>query len=227
MAIAIVGLAFVLAAVAAAAILGVTERGETSPRQAVRAGDSSPCRRPYTDWSPWNTPIVSGVHDARSGGSRAFPPTADVGSRPSTPTPCTRSRVRTPRQPVQLDGVYSDVRGGGRILTFQRRGSIALPLPGDATPAWGTDGQIIVHDPETGDEWGGWRFSRSFDGSWRAVNAYHYNTRWSGVPPRRAARAVRLARCRGPVPRRARAPVRGQARRDQARARVRLPVSVA
>ena len=184
MAIAIVGLAFVLAAVAAAAILGVTERGETSPRQAVRAGDSSPCRRPYTDWSPWNTPIVDPIRDSSSRGR--LPVLADpLTSDPTQYTyPVYEVRARAARRPVQLDGWYSDVDAAGGSLHLRRRPTVQLPVPADARPASGSDGQIILVDASSGDEWGAWRFDSRGDGTLSATNAYHYNTAWSGVPPR-------------------------------------------
>jgi hypothetical protein len=53
-------------------------------------------------------------------------------------------------------------------------------------PASGSDGQIVVVDRTSGDEWGAWRFDPS-GGNAEATNAYHYNTNWSGVPPRTAA----------------------------------------
>src|SRR5207248_5766252 len=44
-------------------------------------------------------------------------------------------------------------------------------------------GQLIVVDPASGDEWGFWRIARTDLGGWSAVNGYHYDIRWSGVPP--------------------------------------------
>jgi hypothetical protein len=59
---------------------------------------------------------------------------------------------------------------------------VTVPLPDAAQPADGSDGQIIIVDPATGDEWGFWQLER-VNGAWSASNGYHYNTRWSGVPP--------------------------------------------
>jgi hypothetical protein len=50
-------------------------------------------------------------------------------------------------------------------------------------PAAGSDAQVVIVDRATGDEWGAWQFRRS-GGALSAQNAYHYNVRWNGVPPR-------------------------------------------
>jgi hypothetical protein len=58
-----------------------------------------------------------------------------------------------------------------------------IPLPTDALPAVGTDGQLVVVNIDTGEEWGlnkgfidGW-------GDWFAGGAYRYSIENSGIPP--------------------------------------------
>jgi len=68
-------------------------------------------------------------------------------------------------------------------MSIRRTSTVSAPIPDSAQPAAGSDAQLIVHDAATGDEWGFWQVSRRSDGSWSAVNGYHYNTTWSGVPP--------------------------------------------
>lgn len=59
-----------------------------------------------------------------------------------------------------------------------------MTLSGCAVAPAGDDKQIIMIDPRTGDEWGFSRAERDpVTGAWRGWNAYHYNTRWSAVPP--------------------------------------------
>jgi ribosomal protein S28E/S33 len=144
------------------------------------------CRRPYASWSPWNTPLVRPSYDPRL--DRKLVGLRDpLTSDPSQYTyPVYDVSAATPRRRVQVDGVYSNVHDGGRTIRLQHGGTFTLPLPTSAKPASGSDGQIVVVDPESGDEWGAWRFDPSGDNV-EATNAYHYNTNWSGVPPRTAA----------------------------------------
>lgn len=89
----------------------------------------------------------------------------------------------TPVREIMISGVYSDVTEGGAALELRKDLTVRVPLPDGAEPSRGSDGQLIVTDPATGDEWGFWRFRRRGDGSLVARNGYHYNVNWSGVPP--------------------------------------------
>jgi hypothetical protein len=147
---------------------------------------SGACVRPYADDSPWNTPIRRDAAYDPEGESYLRRFTEVLTSDPSQYTyPVYEVSAETPRRTVELSGWYSNVIDGGRTLTNQRRGTAELPIPAGAEAAAGTDAQIILLDPSTGDEWGVWQLERAGD-AWRATNAYHYNTRWSGVPPRDA-----------------------------------------
>ena len=145
---------------------------------------SGPCVRPYADDSPWNVPIGrSPRYDERS---ETWIRTIE-GELTSDPTqytyPVYDVTADTPRVSVSLSGWYSNVTDGGKTLLNQRAGAAELPLPPGAEAAAGSDAQIILLDRATGDEWGASNLERDGDG-WKAWNAYHYNTRWSGVPPR-------------------------------------------
>ncbi len=183
-AIAIAAFVFVLAGVTAAAMLGVVETPDRSSAQALRTYEASPCKRPYTEWSPWNTPIVDPVRDSSLRGR--LPVLDDpLTSDPTQYTyPVYEVRAAAAGRPVRLDGWYSDVGAGGASLRLQRGTTVQIPVPPNARPASGSDGQIVLLDPSTGDEWGAWRFDSHGDGTLSATNAYHYNTTWSGVPPR-------------------------------------------
>jgi myo-inositol-hexaphosphate 3-phosphohydrolase len=145
------------------------------------------CARPYADTSPWNTPV---------GSSPAYHPQSDfhatalAGVLSSDPTqytyPVYEVSASTPRVPVALSGWYSNVIDE-ETLENQRGGYAFLPIPAAALPAAGLDRQMILLDPATGDEWGVSNLERDLLGNWTAWNAYHYNTAWSGVPPRDAS----------------------------------------
>jgi hypothetical protein len=149
----------------------------------VPIAQAQACERPYADDSPWNTPVPADVEiDPRSATRMA----AIVGPLSSDPTqytyPVYYVSALTPREPVTISGWFSNVTDGGRSLTNQRRGSIMLPIPAGAAAAAGSDAQMILIDPIAGDEWGVWQLQLAA-GGWQATNGYHYNIRWSGVPP--------------------------------------------
>jgi hypothetical protein len=153
-----------------------------APAGADREGDR--CRRPYTDASPWNARI---------------PPSSEPDPEPWRPMPVLEESITsdptqftypvyevsasTPRVRVRVTGRWSDVTHGGERLRIEDQGTAELPLPDGVEPAAGADGQIILLDRRTGDEWGAWQLRREGDG-WAISGGYHYNTRWSGVPPR-------------------------------------------
>lgn len=163
------------------AALWPAARGADDRAGAVAAAT---CSRPYTATSPWNTPIPrTARYEARSPAHvRAL-----GGPLTSDPTQFTYPVYviddRTPRRAVQLDGRYSSVTGGGRRLRGLQRATVRIPIPDAARQSAGDDAQIILIDPVRGDEWGLWRAAQGPGGRWTATNGYHYNTRWSGVPP--------------------------------------------
>jgi hypothetical protein len=177
-----------LAGIAAAALAAalVIAAGNGSPRSSAPATARGACPRPYTADSPWNRPISD--DEAR----RAQPvaigqPGERLSSDPTQYTnPVYDVTRRTPRVRVHVDEDYSNVVRGGRRLRIADNPTIEMRLPHDAEPARGTDAHIIVVERDTGDEWGTWQLRRA-GGGWRATNAYHYNTGWSGVPPRSRA----------------------------------------
>ena len=147
------------------------------------AAVSGACTRPYSDTSPWNTPVPAnaGVDPASETRVRAID--GPLSSDPTQYTyPVYEVSASTPRASVSLSGWFSHVSDEGRRLVNQRGGTVRLPIPSGAAAAAGSDAQIVLLDPSTGDEWGVWRLSSSTAG-WTATNGYHYNTRWSGVPP--------------------------------------------
>ncbi len=88
----------------------------------------------------------------------------------------------TSRVTVYVSGTFSNVTGGTTLQRTSGGEAVQVPVPVDAQPAEGGDGQVIVWNPVTGDEWGFWEFSNTASGL-IATDGYHYNTLWSGVPP--------------------------------------------
>lgn len=157
-----------------------TDEGKKEAGAVSAAGRS--CDRPYADSSPWNVPIGRSAYDARSATY-----VRNLGDRLSSdPTqytyPVYEVAPSTPRESVRLSGLYSNVTNGGTKLTRQTDARISLPIPNEARAAAGSDASIVIVDPRTGDEWGIWRLTRG-SGGWTGTNGYHYNTRWSAVPP--------------------------------------------
>lgn len=181
---AVVGAVLVLAFVAVVVGVSLSSRDSDAPPPPPRAeAPADRCKRPYSNASPWNTPIgASPTYHPRSARFVARirrPLTSD----PTQYTYPLYSVARgTPRQSVRVTGVFSDVTDQ-RTLKIRRGGTIRLPIPAGAAAAEGSDAQIILVDRATGDEWGAWRLQRS-GGQWQITNGYHYSTLWSGVPPR-------------------------------------------
>ena len=158
------------------------------PAQSAQNGASNKGRlnrRPYSGDSPWNLRIgPDPVYDEFSNrlvenlrGPFGCDPTQYT--YPVYDRPRKHKTVRT----VLVWGVYSEVTGSGADLSVRKRTKVRLPLPSEPVPSRGTDSQLIVINPDTGDEWGFWRFQRLEDGSLRARNGNHYDVGWTGVPP--------------------------------------------
>jgi hypothetical protein len=144
---------------------------------------SGGCSRPYSASSPWNTPIgpqpdydpLSSVFIAAFSGDLASDPTQYT-------MPVYAVDAFTPQRTIVFSGVFSEVVGDTQIVN-QRQGIVQAPMPDNAVAGAGDDGQIILWNRQTGDEWGFSDATPNGDGSWSASNGYHYHTSWDGVPP--------------------------------------------
>ena len=144
---------------------------------------SSAKKRPYSDDSPWNLRIGPNPDYETHSKLLVSALNGVFGSNPGKYTlPVYEVTDNTALNKVKLSGTFSSVTHDGTRLTRKKRINIHVPIPKNVTPAKGTDAQIILWNPKTGDEWGFWRVKKSGT-SWKAVNGYHYNTKWSGVPP--------------------------------------------
>lgn len=179
----LLGLAVVVA-VAIVVVSGSSPDPASSPRTPPTGGAAERgCKRPYANASPWNRPIgAQPAYDPRSA-HFVRRMRAPLTSDPTQYTyPVYAVAPDAPLQSVRVTGVFSDV-SNERTLTVRRGGTVRLPIPDGAAAAAGSDAQIVLLNPATGDEWGAWRLRRS-GGGWQITNGYHYSTRWSGVPPR-------------------------------------------
>ena len=143
------------------------------------------CERPYSDDSPWN---------AKLGPQPRYHPRSQqlitaleghFGSNPNTYTyPVYTVTNATPVQTFFFSGIFSNVTEDGTKLELRKGGGrVEVPIPLGALPSRGGDAQIIIINTETGDEWAFWQARPLGRAAWQAVNGYHYNIRWSGVPP--------------------------------------------
>ena len=164
--------------------------GAVASLTAVSSGDEKgsaaqqDCRRPYSAASPWNVPVPTRPRYHPQ--SRAIAANLD-NALTSDPTQYTYPLYEvgpgTPRRAVHVAGTWSNVVDGGQRLAIGASRTVRIPIPDAARAAAGSDAQIIIVDRSTGDEWGAWQLAGG-GGRWSAENAYHYNVRWSGVPPR-------------------------------------------
>ena len=144
------------------------------------------CWRPYSATSPWNRPIGRRPrYLSRSAAGIAGLDQALTSDPTQYTYPVYEVDESTPVVRLTVDRTWSNVTADGRRLEIATNVTVDVPIPRRAVAAAGSDAQIVIVDRGRGDEWGAWHLRRERDG-WRAENAYHYNTRWSGVPPRAA-----------------------------------------
>jgi hypothetical protein len=166
-------------ATTSAAVQVTTENAVSTPT----SPSPGTCQRPYSDASPWNTPIGSApaVHANSDYFVSSMTPT--LTSDPTQYTyPVYYAESSTATQTIKLSGRYSNVTGPTTIQLLSAP-YVAVPIPAAAAAAAGSDAQLIILNPATGDEWGFWQLYKDSSGRWYATNGYHYNTQWSGVPP--------------------------------------------
>ena len=158
----------------------------TIPTAAV--GDSA-CARPYPDSSIWNVPIdwsIAKIHPTSDSMMAAFFASSDwIGSDTSQYAPNVYwVSEDTPLVLVQLQkNRFRDAVSDREVRYGQPAGVVWMPLPLDARPAEGTDGQLVVINVDTGEEWGLNKGFIDSEGSWFAGGVYRYHIQNSGIPP--------------------------------------------
>jgi hypothetical protein len=89
-----------------------------------------------------------------------------------------------PLVPVQLMKNRFRDAINDQILQFgEPQGVVWVPLPSQARPAVGTDGQLVVINVDTGEEWGLNKGYVDGEGRWFAGGVYRYHIQNSGIPP--------------------------------------------
>ncbi len=174
-------------AIATKQILETAESGLTpQPESLPKDGG---CERPYTESSIWNVPIdwsVAQIHpDSKKMMDEFWSGTSWIGSDPSQYAPNIYFvDEATPLVSVKLrKNRFRDAFNDIEIQYGEPASTILMPIPLGAQPAPGTDGQLVVINTDTGEEWGLRVGAKDLFGNWSADGAYRYSIRNSGIPP--------------------------------------------
>jgi hypothetical protein len=147
------------------------------------------CERPYSDSSIWNVPIdwsIAKIHPMSELMMTAFFEDDDwIGSDTSQYTPNVYFvSNQTPLVPVKLmQNRFRDAINDLQVQFGEPADVVSVPLPADALPAVGTDGQLVVVNVDTGEEWGLNEGFIDTQGNWFAGGIYRYSIDNSGIPP--------------------------------------------
>jgi len=158
------------------------------PTPGAATTDAS-CKRPYQDSSIWNIPIdweIAKVHPMSDLMLDAFFENEDwIGSDASQYTPNIYWVSNdTPLVEVKLRRYrFRDAIDDKQVIFGEPAGSVWMPLPLNARPAVGTDGQLAVINIDTGEEWGLNVGYVDVLGRWSAGGVYRYSIQNSGIPP--------------------------------------------
>lgn len=151
--------------------------------------DEALCKRPYQDSSIWNIPIdwsIAKIHPMNDLMMAAFFKDSDwIGTDTSQYTPNVYLVSNdTPLVPVKLNEYrFRDAIKDTIIQYGEPAGIVRIPLPSDARPAIGTDGQLVLINIDTDEEWGLNNGYRDNEGHWFAGGVYRYSIQNSGIPP--------------------------------------------
>jgi hypothetical protein len=143
--------------------------------------------RPYTDASPWNTVIPANprVHESSAAYMTLLAASGFSGfgaNVESYTMPVYMVGNDDPLKTVTLSGAFTLVTDD--VSTTRGSKVQSIPIPSGAKAAAGGDGQIILWNEDTGDEWGLWKaFPCIYGDCWNATNGYKYNANWDGIPP--------------------------------------------
>ena len=166
-------------ALAGIAVGGFSATASAASHERGVAGAS--CVRPYTDESPWNTPIGESPVYAFDSVARISQINGALSSDPSQFTyPVYKAAKSRKATKVKISQALSQIRGGGASLLNEKRGTLRIPLPKGASGTEET-GQLVVVDKTTGREWGVFGLDRTRKG-WTALFGYRFSTRTNGIP---------------------------------------------
>lgn len=148
------------------------------------------CHPPYRPDSIWNLSIdwqIARVHPQSDYMMDAFfESEAWVGSDTSQYAPnIYYVNKNTQLVPVKLwnHRSFRDALTDAVIRYGEQGGIVLVPIPPDAQPAPGTDGEMVIINVDTGEEWGMIKANKDIAGNWTAGGVYRYHIENSGVPP--------------------------------------------
>ncbi len=147
------------------------------------------CALPYTKTSIWNVPVdwsKAKIHpDSKKMMDAFWNGTRWIGSDPAQYAPNIYFvDVKTPLVPVKLrKNRFRDAFDDKEIQYGEPAATVWMPIPSGALPAPGTDGQMVLINVDTGEEWGLNKGTLDPFGVWFANGIYRYSIQNSGVPP--------------------------------------------
>ena len=151
--------------------------------------EEAACERPYPESSIWNVPLdwsIAQIHPMSDLMMNEFFKSDDwIGADTSQFTPNMYWVSNSmPLVPVQLlENRFRDAIDDRELQYGEPAGVVWMPLPPDAQPAVGTDGQLVVINVDTGEEWGLNEGYIDDVGNWFAGGVYRYHIENSGIPP--------------------------------------------
>ena len=169
---------------------GVPSATATPEAPVVAEEPEASCKRPYPDSSIWNVPLdwsIAKIHPMSDLMMQAFFENDNwIGSDTSQFAPNIYwVDADTPLVPVKLlDNRFRDALNDRALLFGEPSATVWMPLPEDALPAVGSDGQLVVINLDTGEEWGLNEGYIDDDGNWFAGGVYRYHIDNSGIPPK-------------------------------------------
>lgn len=170
-----------------AGLLPFIDKPESSKPE-VNAPDG--CSRPYAEDSIWNIPVdwqIAQIHpDSEAMIDAFFESYGWIGANTASYAPNIYFvNEQTPLSQVKLrEYSFRNVINDQQISYGEPGGIVLLPLPDNAKPSPGTDGQLAVINLDTREEWGMNEGEKVADGLWQAGGVYRYHIDSSGVPPK-------------------------------------------
>jgi len=157
----------------------------------LRPAESYDCHRPYADTSLWNVPLdwsKARLHpNSKAMVAAFFKSNSWIGSDTSQFAPNIYFVTdETPPVPVILwpDRSFRNAIDDKAVQMGVPGATVWVPLPSNAKPAPGTDGELAVINMDSGEEWGLINGSIISPNRWSAGGVYRYHIRNSGVPPK-------------------------------------------
>jgi hypothetical protein len=148
--------------------------------------------RPYSSTSFWNTRIGSNPsYDAHTTEMIATLGLDNGGRITSDPNqysfPVYYADANTPRWNIPCSQYRCTVIMQNDVFTVDKLSNV--PIPEQANPSPGSDGQMVIIDKITLTEYDLWRAERT-TGGWTVANGTVYNILWSGTPARYGSRGA-------------------------------------